>query len=330
MVCWLCHTTLKALGLVPPLMNCEMGCQCFHPIEGGESRNSFDSQPAYFSSIMGEIIASTHVGLYIRHQPNDEEIVKRYSKRCAHSTRQRIDPVTGATWMTQSLCRARLWNYLCSITTQSWPRKARDDFSIRYSHFSSSFLSITNKLPQPLCKSLNALYAAGQTYSGMVGATISFSIISRPLHNALWVPALVEDRFNIQDEDEPIIHCPILDIQSRSQAFACITHLDSGTLALNPKDFDDTLAVCSEDSIYVTSVLLSDPAENCRSKLHTPPCREHRPLRRLPARSSYESQDTTPEVRLQYRYTCTVRSEKGRQFPGHGRSIFLSPTGLCR
>ena len=30
---------------------------------------------------------------------------------------------------------------------------------------------------------------------------------------------------------------------------------------LNPKDLDDTLAVCSEDSIYVTSVLLSDPAE---------------------------------------------------------------------
>lgn len=192
--------------------------------------------------------------------------------RCAHSTRQRIDPMTGATWMTQSLCGARLWDYLCSITTQSWPRKVRDDFSIRYSHFSPSFLSITNKLPKPLCKSLNALYAAGQTYSGMVGATISLSIISRPLHDALWVPALVEDRvqagrrsrssrFNMQDEDEPIIHGPILDIQSRSQAFACITHLDSGTLVLNPKVFNDTLAVCSEDSIYVTSVLLSDPAD---------------------------------------------------------------------
>jgi hypothetical protein len=256
----------------PPPITCEMGCQCFHPIEGGESMNSFDAQPAYFSSIMGEIIADTHIGLYVRHQPNDDEMVKRYSKKCVHSTYQRIDPMTGATWMTQSLCGARLWDYLCSITTQSWPRKARDDFSIRYSHFSSSFLSITNKLPKPLCKSLNALYAAGQTYSGMVGATISLSIISRPLHDALWVPALVEDRsqagrrsrpsrFNMQDEDEPIIHGPILDIQSRSQAFACITHLDSGTLVLNPKDFDDTLAVCSEDSIYVTSVLLSDPAE---------------------------------------------------------------------
>jgi hypothetical protein len=30
---------------------------------------------------------------------------------------------------------------------------------------------------------------------------------------------------------------------------------------LNSNDFDDTLAVCSEDSIYVTSVLLSDPAD---------------------------------------------------------------------
>jgi hypothetical protein len=33
------------------------------------------------------------------------------------------------------------------------------------------------------------------------------------------------------------------------------------TLVLNSNDFDDTLAVCSEDSIYVTSVLLSDPAD---------------------------------------------------------------------
>jgi hypothetical protein len=173
--------------------------------------------------------------------------------------------------MTQSLCRARLCDYLCSVTTPSWSRKARDDFSIRYSHFSSSLLSVTNKLPKPLCKLLSALYAAGQTYSGMVGATISLRIISRPLHDALWVPALAEDRaqagrrarpsrFNMQDEDEPIIYGPVLDIQSRSQAYACITHLDSGTLVLNPKDFDDALAVCSEDSICVTSVLLSDPA----------------------------------------------------------------------
>ena len=217
----------ESSGAGLPLMTCEMDCQCFHPIEGEEGMDSFDVQPAYFSSIMGEIIAGTHVGLYIRHQPSDEEMAKRYSKRCTNSTRQRIDPVTGAAWMTQSLCRARLWDYLCSLTTRSWPRKARDDFSIRYSHFSSSFLSITNRLPKPLCKSLNALYAAGQTYSGMVGATISLSIISRPLHDALWVPALVEDRaqagrcarrsrFNMQDEDEPIIHGSILDIQSRS------------------------------------------------------------------------------------------------------------------
>ena len=160
--------------------------------------NSFDAQPAYFSSIMGEIIAGMHIGLYIRHQPNDEEMAKRYSKRYTNSIRKRIDPVTRATWMTQSLCRARLCDYLCSITTPLWPRKARDDFSIRYSHFSSSFLSITNKLPKSLCKSLNALYTAGQTYSGMEGATISLSIISRPLHDALWVPALVEDRDDVQ------------------------------------------------------------------------------------------------------------------------------------
>ena len=47
----------------------------------------------------------------------------------------------------------------------------------------------------------------------------------------------------------------------RSNALSCIAHFESGSVFLDPEDFDQTLAVASGNSIFVIGALTSDPYE---------------------------------------------------------------------
>jgi hypothetical protein len=52
------------------------------------------------------------------------------------------------------------------------------------------------------------------------------------------------------------LQLPLLD---RHESFSCIALFDSGTVDLSPEDFKHSFALCSEDTIYVPAVVLSDP-----------------------------------------------------------------------
>jgi len=48
-------------------------------------------------------------------------------------------------------------------------------------------------------------------------------------------------------------------LPDRNESFGCIALLDSGVVDLVPEDFSHAFALCSEDTIYVPAVVLSDP-----------------------------------------------------------------------
>ncbi|KAJ5663643.1 hypothetical protein N7507_004374 [Penicillium longicatenatum] len=55
----------------------------------------------------------------------------------------------------------------------------------------------------------------------------------------------------------PAIPAPL----TRQQAFSCVAKFESGMVNLDPDDLNTTLALCSEDSMFVAAVILLDPFE---------------------------------------------------------------------
>ncbi|KAG9185468.1 hypothetical protein G6011_08012 [Alternaria panax] len=115
-------------------------------------------------------------------------------------------------------------------------------------------------------KSIFALHLASKVYHHhLPHATISLKLIARPLSNSAWFKCLFK-RWEISSNNKsswfnevPLLtplQPPLLD---RIESFSCIALFDSGVVDLNPEDFEHTFALCSEDTIYVPAVVLSDP-----------------------------------------------------------------------
>lgn len=95
---------------------------------------------------------------------------------------------------------------------------------------------------QAYLRSLHVFSLAINTYKELPGSTISLNLISSPLHNAAWAPGF---------ETRSL---------TRQQKFACIAMLESGTYNIDPKELRDVIAISSRNSIFVSRLLLEDPA----------------------------------------------------------------------
>jgi hypothetical protein len=102
-------------------------------------------------------------------------------------------------------------------------------------------------------KSLQVCSAIGRMYSLLPDATISTRIFLVPLNSAKWIP-----------RDETAWASGGLKL-SRAQAFACISHLDSGTCNVDPNALDEVFAMSTGNSIYVMGSLLCDPHQTLES-----------------------------------------------------------------
>lgn len=91
-------------------------------------------------------------------------------------------------------------------------------------------------------RSLHAFSLAINTYEELPGSTISLKLVSSPLHNASWAPGFET--------------CSL----TRQQKFACIAMLESGTYNIDPEELRDVIAISSRNSIFVSRLLLEDPA----------------------------------------------------------------------
>ena len=108
-------------------------------------------------------------------------------------------------------------------------------------------------------RALIALALATNVYLHLEGATIALSVVDTSLHEALWIPRRLCKRTGRQIGG---LHFPPSILQApptRQNVLGCIAHFESGTLQLQPDQFDATLAISSGNSIFVISVLLSDP-----------------------------------------------------------------------
>lgn len=133
----------------------------------------------------------------------------------------------------------------------------------RQEHFSdvNYIQEIAKMFPvgKKLSRALAALALATQVYSRLDGATISFKVVDTPLDEAPWLPTQKYGKSEKRTEEGLIIPSVLPATLSRLNTLSCIAHLESGTLIMQPEEFEQTLAIASENSIFVIGVLLSDP-----------------------------------------------------------------------
>ena len=267
----------------PSLMGTQATCQCFQPQGITAIKYSCASRGCHFTRLMGEGLANDLLGLelYVQVERDDQGSVIKHNKMAAVAALATLAPDQGLERLAYGVNKARLWDYLCYIVVDSWPVKLRPvpskNKSTLGSYLSGVYLlSGPNKLPASCSRSLFALYSALETYRSLSGATIPLRLISGPLNEAMWIPKLKRQTTadsdpnahslakipeESEESEEPILQPPILKIKSRSEAFACIIHLDSGIVQLHPDHLNSTLAMCCENSIYVAGILLSDPID---------------------------------------------------------------------
>ena len=97
--------------------------------------------------------------------------------------------------------------------------------------------------------SLMACASAAEVYKLLPGATVSTTILTQSIDQALWfapmAPRMLPYRHRL----------------SKAQTFACIAMLDTGTFNFDPKGLNNVFAISSGNSIYIAGPLLCDPYE---------------------------------------------------------------------
>ena len=110
---------------------------------------------------------------------------------------------------------------------------------------------------------IRAVGYATQVYRKLDGASISLKVVNPSLDEAPWLDPNLRKTYyqllNIGGEYFPAI-VPLR--MPRENALSCIAYFETGTLRLPPEDFNETLAIASGNSIFVTSEVLSDPFDS--------------------------------------------------------------------
>ncbi|KAK3333049.1 hypothetical protein B0T19DRAFT_115445 [Cercophora scortea] len=131
------------------------------------------------------------------------------------------------------------------------------------------FLLITAHIHRPTnwLLSLRSLEIATQVYKTLPGATVSCEVAEQELLKARWLPVSITNM--IQAEANIIRHfkdaasisvAQHLSKMTRAQCFACVAMFQSGRFNIDPEKLNEVVALCSEDSIFVAEILLSDPS----------------------------------------------------------------------
>lgn len=107
-------------------------------------------------------------------------------------------------------------------------------------------------------KSLHVLELAGTIYQQLPTATVSLKVIDQDLSKAHWVPVGLKSHLSHQlagvSVEEESLKLP------RRNVFAAIAMFESGFLNIDTEQLSEVVALCFEDSIFVSGILLSDPA----------------------------------------------------------------------
>ena len=204
-------------------------------------------------------IGNSKLGLYYTYDKGTPTSPRRFRSDQSGPMAVEADlgPVEGAAWFKRaSLSQDRLYDYIYCISHvhQSGKEECMVP-AVGKGTMGATTMVESPHLPKPCIVSFHALKMISQVYSRLEGAKISPKLLSQPLHKASWVPKPLDLAcFGIVSSVQ-------MRIFTRAQANACITQCESGTEDIEPDDLDLTIAVCSENSIFVVGRMLSDPFE---------------------------------------------------------------------
>ncbi|KAI1263177.1 hypothetical protein F5Y18DRAFT_132046 [Xylariaceae sp. FL1019] len=105
------------------------------------------------------------------------------------------------------------------------------------------------------------LQIATLIYDQLPGATISLRLVELQLGRSRWLP----EAFGMFLDTEGHEHGDALSWllhMTRAQAFGCIAMFESGRLNIATEHLADVVALCTEDSIFVSEIMLRDPSNS--------------------------------------------------------------------
>lgn len=113
--------------------------------------------------------------------------------------------------------------------------------------------------------SLRVLELASRVYDTLPSATVSLQVMEQELVKARWLPASIQKALRTESPADAYRAAYIaapwhLESLGRAQSFACVAMFESGRFNIDPAKLAGVIALCSEDSIFVSEVLLSDPS----------------------------------------------------------------------
>ncbi|KAL7787132.1 hypothetical protein V8C37DRAFT_390740 [Trichoderma ceciliae] len=118
----------------------------------------------------------------------------------------------------------------------------------------------------PWLMSLRILEVVSHLYQDFTGATVSLRIVEQDLVKAKWLPppirAILNNPFD-PNSFRDAARTPIakyLTAMTRAASFSCIAMFESGCFDIDPDQLNEVIALCSEDSIFVAGIMLSDPS----------------------------------------------------------------------
>ena len=269
-----------ASNICPSVLRSKNLCDCFNPdqpilsgprcpslCEGGHLSSDCDGQAMVRFCPLLEVWP---LGLYVRKEVHGicgtvDCYESKYSKKVEAATGGLASPALGLKMlMDPSICKGRLADYLRCVTRISSEETTAEQLEVPGVYL----MAHPHRFPPPCVRSLHAMSLASQVYENLDGATISLKLVADPLHNALWIPSnptrtcvAAKREGQMAEQGDPILQARAVKELDRLQTFACIAMFESGSLNLDPVDLENTLALCSENSIYVAGVVLSDPFE---------------------------------------------------------------------
>lgn len=242
-----CHSTTE--GTIP--------WHCF------ETNPDVEPSPLHFEAVVGD----WRLGLFLHRSRGSERGSVGFYRQKARYDMEKADRPSAAiqNFKYATVTSERLQDYMCVIMNEP----GSNDAYSQTAHSQTPGISLISSAHtlQPDCsKSLYAIYTASKIYRNMSGATISLKLFERPLHSSAWFQSLFlrVDNDSSASPSTSETRAPILTplkipLPDQLESFACIAMFDSGTINLNPMDLEHAFALCSEDSIYVPEVVLSDP-----------------------------------------------------------------------
>ena len=186
-----------------------------------------------------------------------------------------VSPSSSEALDLRNLKAGRLYDYLCRVASSEEMGQAVSKDQA-YDVPGVTFLARNFQLPQLCVRSLHAIAMARVVYDSLKGSTISLKVVTSqcPIAEAHWVPSSYEAEQleeTVSTEDVPatnslgpgplipLLRSPVPRMPSRQQTFACLAYFECGQDTLDPDSLDQALALSIDNSIYVASVLLSDP-----------------------------------------------------------------------